>query len=340
MQLIVATLAHDTQVDRLRFLIETQRLINAGVADTDRVMSVVLDRALAVANADGAAVELVDGVHLVPQAVRGLVESPSGPPAASDLSLAGQCVRLAVPLICRDTETDTRIDSEACRRVGVRSIAVAPLVQAGQGVGVLKVVSGEPDHFSDADGDVLELMATFIVSSLANAVTFERDAERALRDPLTGLSNRAVLNDRMMHGVYEAGRYGRHFGLFFIDLDGFSTVNNALGYEWGDAVLRAVAQGLNDTVRAGDTLARLESDHFAIMAENADRTVVEERLRGRIDSIMSAVDDDLSLQGFTLTATTAIVWSSGYDDSPEGLIRAAGAAVTRLKHKRAGREGS
>jgi diguanylate cyclase (GGDEF)-like protein len=144
----------------------------------------------------------------------------------------------------------------------------------------------------------------------------------------------------MTHGIYEAGRYGRHFGLFFIDLDGFSTVNNALGYEWGDAVLRAVAQGLNDTVRAGDTLARLESDHFAIMAENADRTVVEERLRGRIDSIMSAVDDDLSLQGFTLTATTAIVWSSGYDDSPEGLIRAAGAAVTRLKHKRAGREGS
>ena len=79
-------------------------------------------------------------------------------------------------------------------------------------------------------------------------------------DPLTGLPNRTVLIDRLSHGIYEAGRYGRHFGLFFVDLDGFSTVNNALGYEWGDAVLRAVAQGLNDTVRAGDTLARLEND--------------------------------------------------------------------------------
>jgi len=340
MQVIVATVAHETHVDRLRFLIETQRLINAGVADADRVMSVVLDRALAVADADGASVELVEGDHMVAQAVRGLTESPSGLPAASDLSLAGQSVRLAIPLICRDTETDTRIDSEACRRVGVRSIAVAPLVQAGQGVGVLKVVSGAPDHFSDADGDVLELMATFIVSSLASAVTFERDAERALRDPLTGLPNRAVLNDRLTHGIYEAGRYGRHFGLFLIDIDRFSAINDALGYEWGDAVLRAVAQGLSGTVRAGDTLARLASDHFAIMAENADRAVVEDRLRGRIDAVMSAVDDDLALEGFTLTATTAVVWSSGYDDSPEGLIRAAGAAVTRLKHEQADRSPS
>ena len=338
--LIVATLSCETHVDRLRFLIETQRLINAGVADTDRVMNVVLDRALAVANADGAAVELVDGDHMVTQAVRGLTESTGGLPAASDLSLAGQCVRLAIPLICRDTETDTRIDSESCRRAGVRSIAVAPLVHAGQGVGVLKVVSGQPDHFTDADGDVLELMATFIVSSLANAVTFERDAERALRDPLTGLPNRAVLNDRLTHGIYEAGRYARHFGLFYIDLDHFSAINDALGYEWGDAVLRAVAQGLSDTVRAGDTLARLESDHFAVMAENADRSVVEDRLRVRIDAIMTAVSDDLALQGFTLTATTAVAWSSGYDDSPEGLISSASAAVTRLKHEQAARDDS
>jgi diguanylate cyclase len=333
----VATVTHETQVDRLQFLIETQRLINAGVADTDRVMSVVVDRAQAVAHADGAAVELAECDHTVCPVARGLAESSKDLLVASGLILSGQCRRLAIPLICRDTETDTRVDREVSRRAGIRSIAVAPLVHAGQSVGVLKVVSGEPDHFSDVDGDVLELLATFIVSSLTNAVTFERDAERALRDPLTGLPSRTLLVDRLSHGIYEAGRYGRHFGLFFIDLDDFSVVNDALGHEWGDAVLRAVAQGLNDTVRAGDTLARLDHDRFAIMAENADRSVVEERLRGRIDSVMSSLDDDLALQGFKLSATTGVVWSSGHEDTPEGLISSAGALVTRLKHERTAR---
>ena len=331
----MATVARETHVDRLHFLIETQRLINAGVADADRVMGVVIDRAQAVADADGAVIELAQGDHMVCPVARGLVENTKGLLVRSDLNLSGQCIRLAIPLICRDTETDTRVDREGSRRAGVRSIAVAPLVQAGQGIGVLKVMSGEPDHFSDADAVVLELLATFIVSSLTNAMTFERDAERALRDPLTGLPSRTLLFDRLSHGIYEAGRYGRHFGLFFIDLDRFSVVNDALGYEWGDAVLRAVAQGLSDTVRAGDTLARLDNDRFAIMAENADRSVVEERLRGRIDSVMSALDDDLALQGFTLSATTGVVWSSGHDDTPEGLISSARALVTRLKHEHA-----
>jgi diguanylate cyclase len=338
-QCTVAIIARETHADRLHFLIETQRLINAGVADADRVLSVVLERAQTVAGADGAAVELVEGDHLVRSAARGLTEGAEDLPAESELGLSGQCIRLATPLVCRDTETDGRVDRGASRRDGVRSIAVAPLVHAGQGVGVLKVVSAEPDRFNDADGHVLELMATFIVSSLASAVTFERDAERALRDPLTGLPSKILLMDRLSHGIYEAGRYGRHFGLFFIDLDRFSVVNDALGYEWGDAVLRAVAQGLKDTVRAGDTLARLDNDRFAIMAENADRSVVEERLRGRIDGVMSSVDDDLALQGFELTATTGVIWSSGHDDTPHALIRSAGAVVTRLKHERAARNG-
>ncbi len=335
----MATIARETHIDRLHFLIETQRLINAGVADADRVLRVVIDRAQAIADADGASVEWFENDHMVRPGARGLAESIKDVPVPSDLGLSVQCVRLAIPLVCRDTETDPRVDSKASRLTGVRSIVVAPLVHAGQGVGVLKVVSSEPNHFSEADGEVLELMATFIVASLANAVTFERDAERALRDPLTGLPSRTLLVDRLSHGIYEAGRYGRHFGLFLVDLDGFSFVNDALGYEWGDAVLRAVAQGLNDTVRAGDTLARLDNDRFAIMAENADRSVVEERLRGRIDSVMSAVDDDLALQGFKLTATTGVVWSSGHEDSPEGLIGAAGAVARRLKQERAARNG-
>ena len=160
----MATIARETHVDRLHFLIETQHLINAGVADADRVMSVVVDRAQTVAGGDGAAVQLADDDQMVCPVARGLAESIKEllHGVGSESCSVSAC-RLALPLICRDTETDTRVDRELSRRAGVRSIAVAPLVHAGQGVGVLKVVSGEPDHFDEADGEVLELLATFIV---------------------------------------------------------------------------------------------------------------------------------------------------------------------------------
>ena len=60
------------------------------------------------------------------------------------------------------------------------------MVRAGETLGVLKVMSGEAEHFDDADADVVELMANLIASSLPNSTKLEREADRALRDPLTG----------------------------------------------------------------------------------------------------------------------------------------------------------
>ena len=174
------------------------------------------------------------------------------------------CVRIGMPLLCRDTETDPRVDAELCRRTGIRSVAVAPMVRAGEPLGVLRVMSSEAEHFDDADVEVLELMANLMASGLSNTSKLDREAERALRDPLTGLANRFIFMDRLAHHGYEARRYGRPYGLFLIGLDRFSVVNESLGQEWGDAVLRSVAQGLNATVRGGDTLARLESDQFVV----------------------------------------------------------------------------
>jgi diguanylate cyclase (GGDEF)-like protein len=331
----VATIAPGTQLDLLHYLIETQRLVNAvpGAAG-DRALDVVLERVQTVTNADGAAIEVADKSVMVHRAVSGLQTDPQGTRAPGDQSLSGLCVQVGMPLLCRDTETDPRVDVEACRRVGVRSIAVAPMIRAGEAVGALRVVSSEAEHFDDADVAVLELMANLVASGLSTTSKLEREAERALRDPLTGLANRFIFMDRLAHHGYEARRYGRPYGLFLIGLNRFSVVNESLGQEWGDAVLRSIAQGLNNTVRGGDTLARIEGDQFAVLCGNAERDVVEERLKGRIEAVVAEVNKELSLDGYTLAASVGVAWSAGSDTTAETLLGQARGSLARAKTPR------
>jgi diguanylate cyclase len=331
----VATLARDTQLELLHYVIETQRLVNAlPAAAADRAMDVVLDRVQTVTNADGAAVELIERNVMVTRAVSGLSTDREGTRAPGDSGLSGLSVRVGMPLLCRDTAADPRVDADQCRRTGVRSIAVAPMVRAGEPLGVLRVMSSEAEHFDDADVEVLELMANLMASGLSNTSKLDREAERALRDPLTGLANRFIFMDRLAHHGYEARRYGRPYGLFLIGLDRFSLVNDSLGQEWGDAVLRSVAQGLNATVRGGDTLARLEGDQFVVLCGNAERDVVEERLKGRIEAVVADVDKDLNLNGYTLKASVGVVWSSGSEMTAADLLTEARSSLQRAKAQR------
>ncbi len=83
-------------------------------------------------------------------------------------------------------------------------------------------------------------------------------------------------------------------------------------------MLRAVAQGLNATVRGGDTLARLEGDQFVVLCGNAERSVVEDRLKGRIEGVIAEVNKELSLDGYTLSASVGVAWSSGSADDGRG----------------------
>ncbi len=328
----MATTARETQLDLLQYVVETQRLVNVlPAAATDRAISVVLDRVQTVTNADGAAIEAAEGSVMVHRAVSGLRTDPAGSRTATEGSLSGLSVRVGMPLLCRDTEVDPRMDADACRRAGVRSIAVAPMFRAGEALGVLRVMSSEAEHFDDADLAVLELMANLLASGLAGTSKLEREAERALRDPLTGLANRFIFMDRLAHHGYEARRYGRPYGVFLIGLNGFSVVNTSLGQEWGDAVLRSVAQGLNNTVRGGDTLARLEGDQFVVLCGNAERSIVEERLKGRIEGVVADVDKELGLDGYTLAASIGVAWSVGTDVSAEELLTEARASLVRAK---------
>jgi diguanylate cyclase (GGDEF)-like protein/PAS domain S-box-containing protein len=85
------------------------------------------------------------------------------------------------------------------------------------------------------------------------------------RDPLTGLPNRTLLYDRIMHDVGRASRYGRQVGILFLDLDGFKPVNDKFGHSVGDQVLQGVAQRIVSRVRRMDTVARFGGDEFVVV---------------------------------------------------------------------------
>ena len=98
----------------------------------------------------------------------------------------------------------------------------------------------------------------------------ERAEYLATRDALTGLPNRALLHDRLEQGVFNAARHHTGFAFMFIDLDRFKTINDSLGHQVGDELLKRVAARLTACVRATDTVARLGGDEFAVILENLE----------------------------------------------------------------------
>ena len=96
----------------------------------------------------------------------------------------------------------------------------------------------------------------------------ERAEFLATRDPLTGLPNRMLLNDRLEQGIANAGRKRMRLAFMFIDLDRFKTINDSLGHDVGDELLKRVAARLSACTRANDTVARLGGDEFAVILED------------------------------------------------------------------------
>ena len=114
------------------------------------------------------------------------------------------------------------------------------------------------------------------IESLEHAVTDRtrglEAANRQLRhlashDPLTGLPNRLLLDDRVAQAIAQANRQGHEFALLVVDLDRFKLINDSLGHRAGDDLLREVAQRLKSAVRAVDTTARLGGDEFVILVD-------------------------------------------------------------------------
>jgi diguanylate cyclase (GGDEF)-like protein/PAS domain S-box-containing protein len=158
----------------------------------------------------------------------------------------------------------------------------------------------------------------------------EKLARRAVTDPLTGLPNRLVLNDRLEHALARCRREGTSVGLVFIDLDHFKSLNDVFGHDAGDEVLRQLATRLNVAVRDGDTAVRLGGDEFVVLCE---QNVELSDLQALADRLLTELcrPYDLAWGQASLTCSFGLTIGNGPDATT--LLHQADAAMYRSKQQ-------
>ena len=160
-------------------------------------------------------------------------------------------------------------------------------------------------------------------------------AEIALRDPLTGLANRALFTDRLAHAMQLRLRNSAPVSVLLADLDDFKLVNDSLGHPVGDEVLRSVGERIQNSVRPGDTVARLGGDEFAILVEDVPAVAND-----IADRVIRAFDDPFVVDGRDIYMTLSIGLASapavgGADFTAEELFNRADLAMYSAKRAHA-----
>ncbi|CAA9316197.1 MAG: diguanylate cyclase/phosphodiesterase (GGDEF & EAL domains) with PAS/PAC sensor(s) [uncultured Lysobacter sp.] len=166
--------------DRLRHIVEALTQIASLNLPTMQFLDRVVHRVMELTSAIGAVVELVDGDELEYAAVTGSIERFKGLRLQRSRSLSGRCVDHRALQYSLDTETDDRVNLEACRAIGARSMMLVPLSHMGESIGVLKVVSDRPGAFDETDEYALRLCAGLVGSSIGRQVML--DENRRLLD--------------------------------------------------------------------------------------------------------------------------------------------------------------
>ena len=157
--------------------------------------------------------------------------------------------------------------------------------------------------------------------------------ERSLHDRLTGLPNRELLEDRVAQLLARARRdSGTHAGLF-IDLDGFKPINDRLGHDGGDNVLRLIARRLQSAVRQTDTVSRLGGDEFFVLAHDLDTPARAGPLAEKLLACIAEPIADAPEAGGLGASIGICVFSGGVSspENPEEIIRAADRAMYEAK---------
>lgn len=142
-------------------------LINPGEIDLEPGISIIAEKAQTLTGATGAAIALRRGNEIICRARTGRTAPDIGVRLQTDRGLSAECVRTGEVLLCNDAESSSRVDSASCRRLGVRSILVAPLRHFRRTLGVFEVLSSTPNAFDHNDVATMQFLSGMMVATLS-----------------------------------------------------------------------------------------------------------------------------------------------------------------------------
>ena len=223
------------------------------------------------------------------------------------------------------------------KRIRMAALGTALIVLGRTADGPLAreaITLGADEYLATAqlDGPLLEQAIRYAIERQRSEQSLRH---RAHYDQLTGVANRTLFLERLTHAVALAHRSGRPCALLVLDLDRFQSVNDSLGDEAGDIVLRETAVRLRGVVREPDTVARLGGDVFSIILDGTDDDAVGATIAGRVSAAVAA---PILVDGQTVSVNVSLgIATLGTNgDTPRELLQAAGQALDQIKA--AGRE--
>jgi diguanylate cyclase (GGDEF)-like protein len=169
---------------------------------------------------------------------------------------------------------------------GLQSVALVPLLRNRRLIGSLNLGSCDAGRFTPQLGtDFVEHMASIIAICLENVISNEMLKYIGLTDALTGVYNRRYIDRRLLEEIARARRQQYRISCMYIDIDHFKQVNDSIGHQGGDEVLREVANRIKAELRISDALGRFGGEEFVVLLIDADQDAasrVAQRIRASV----------------------------------------------------------
>ena len=303
------TAALERQVRSQRELLQiTEQILTT--FDARAVLEGITERLGALIACDNIAIEVVDPASglLTPLTARGVhAASYLEPWMPGETGIATWVVDHNEAAFIEDERQDDRVNQfrdEADSSDG--SLIVVPLRGRGGAIGVLTIERLGVGHtFSGDDFDLVQLFAAQVSIALQNAEVFQAVEIRARTDDLTGLLNHGTFEEWLEKSARESSLYS----VIMLDLDDFRDVNNNLGHQAGDELLRSIAGALRQAAgRDGDLVFRYGGDEFAFLLPNTDAAGalrVAERARAAVETAGGSITASVGVSTFPVDGATA-----------------------------------
>ena len=240
---------------------------------------------------------------------------------------------------CPGTAAKITLADEACSDVpqasgGTRRVTVPIQACDGRVLGNIDIRHGGDWKATDFEQILLDSKAKLAAIALEHRQLTDRLAHQAHHDPLTGLPNRILLEDRLRQAITLARRQGTMVAVFYLDLDRFKFINDTLGHDVGDMLLNEAARRLQGALRESDTLARPGGDEFVAVLQGIEAVHDAEAMGQRIVDTMRS---PFQVMGHELFASVSVGLSLFPQDGQDAATLQKHADVAMYEAKNAGR---